>query len=112
MNKILNIIKIILLFLLILFIVFFSIMNSQLVKINFDIFPLNFVIEIRLFLLIILCFSVGFLVGIATTSMSLLKKHFETSKEKRKVDKLEKQISNLNISSNINNNKENANENE
>lgn len=107
MNKILSIIKIILLFLLILFIVFFSIMNSQPVKINFDIFPLNFVMEIRLFLLIILCFSVGFLVGIATTSMSLLKKHFETSKEKKKVDKLEKQISDLNNMNNKDSVKEN-----
>lgn len=96
MNKILNIVKIVFLLLLILFIVFFSITNSQIVKINFDIFPFNFILEIRLFLLIIFCFSIGFLVGIATTSFSLLKKHLENMRDKRKVNKLERQINNLN----------------
>lgn len=107
MSKILSVIKIILLFLLILFIVFFSIMNSQPVKINFDIFPFNFVMEIRLFLLIILCFAFGFLTGITTTSLSLLKKYFEVSKEKKKSNKLEKQLSDLNNVNNKDNIKEN-----
>lgn len=96
MNKILNIIKIVFLFLIILFIVFFSITNSQLVKINFDIFPFNFALEIRLFLLIIFCLVAGFLLGITATSWSLLKKHIENISNKKKVEKLEKQISDLN----------------
>lgn len=96
MTKILNIVKIVFLFLIILFIIFFSIINSQLVKINFDIFPFNFTLEIRLFLLIIFCLVVGFLLGIATTSWGLLKKHIESIGNKKKLEKLEKQINDLN----------------
>lgn len=95
MNKILDIVKTILIFLLILFIVFFSIVNSEIIKINFDFFPFNFVIEIRVFLLIIFCFSMGFLFGITATSYSLIKKYFENFKDKKKVEKLENDIKNL-----------------
>ncbi len=96
MKKILDVIKIILLFLLILFMVFFSISNSDLVMINFDIFPFNFSFEIRLFLLIIFCFSFGCLTGIFITSLTLLKKQFDLFKYKKKANKLEKEINNIN----------------
>ena len=92
MKKILEITKVILIFLLLLFIIFFSIMNSEIIKINFDFFPLNFILEIRIFLLIIFCFAIGFLTGIAVTSYSLLKKYFENVKYKKTVEKLEKDI--------------------
>ncbi len=106
MNKILDITKTILIFLLILFIIFFSIVNSEIIKINFDFFPFNFVVEIRVFLLIIFCFSLGFLCGIAATSYSLIIKYFENLKDKKRVEKLEKHIKI------IENNKEQKKENE
>ena len=106
MKKILDIIKTILIFLLILFIIFFSIVNSEIIKINFDFFPFNFVVEIRVFLLIIFCFSLGFLCGMATTSYSLIIKYFENLKDKKIVQKLEKHIKS------IENNKEQKKENE
>lgn len=92
MKNIWNIIKTILIFILILFIIFFSIVNSEIVKVNFDFFPFNFVLEIRLFLLIILCFFVGFISGIASTSYKILIKYFENLKERRKIEKLEKDL--------------------
>lgn len=107
MKKFLNILKTILIFIIILFIIFFSIVNSDIVKINFDFFPFNFIIEIRLFLLIIFCFSMGFLCGILATSYSLILKYFENLKNKRKVEKLEKDVKNL---ENINNNNNQENE--
>ena len=95
MNKVLDVVKTILIFLLILFIIFFSIVNSEIIKINFDFFPFNFVVEIRVFLLIIFCFSMGFLFGITATSYSLIKKYLENFKDKKKVEKLEKDMKNL-----------------
>lgn len=101
MKKILDITKAIFVFLLILFIIFFSIVNSDIIKINFDFFPFNFVVEIRLFLLIIFCFSIGFLSGIAATSYTLILKYFENMKDRRKVEKLEKHIKNIEVNKNI-----------
>ena len=46
--------------------------------------------------MIIFCLVVGFLLGIATTSWGLLKKHIENIGNKKKVEKLEKQINDLN----------------
>lgn len=106
MKKILDITKTILVFLLILFIIFFSIVNSEIIKINFDFFPFNFVLEIRVFLLIIFCFSIGFLSGIAATSYTLIIKYFKSLKDKKMVEKLEKHIRT------IENNKEQKKENE
>lgn len=92
MKNIFNIAKTILFFLIILFVIFFSIVNSEIVKINFDFFPFNFILEIRLFLLIIFCFCLGFICGIATTSYKLVGKYFENLGEKRKVQKLERDL--------------------
>ncbi len=100
MKKILEIIKTILIFAIILFIIFFSIVNSDIIKINFDFFPFNFIVEIRVFLLIIICFCLGFICGIATTSYSLLIKHLENFKNKRKAEKLEKEMEKIKITNN------------
>lgn len=96
MKKILEIIKTIFIFIIILFVIFFSIVNSDIVKINFDFFPFNFVIEIRIFLLIIFCFCFGFICGIATTSYSLMLKYFENFKNKRRAEKLEEKVKTIN----------------
>ena len=90
MRKIINILKIILLFIIILFVVFFSIVNSDIIKVNFNFFPFHSIVEIRTFLLIIFCFCIGFLCGILASSYSLVLKHIENFKEKRKVKKLQK----------------------
>jgi len=90
MKKIINILKITLLFIIILFFVFFSIMNSDIIKVNFNFFPFHSVVEIRIFLLIIFCFCAGFLCGIVANSYSLMLKHIENFKEKRKNKKLQK----------------------
>lgn len=95
MKKILDITKTVLLFILILFVIFFSISNSDFVKVNFNFFPLNFSLEIRIFLLIILSFAIGFVCGIALTSYRLIGKYFEGVRDRRKVDKLEKDIQKL-----------------
>lgn len=92
MSKIFNIFKITCIFILILFMVFFSIRNSDLIKINFDFFPFSHTIEIRVFLLIIFCFCTGFLCGISATSYSLILKYIENFKEKRKNKKLQKDL--------------------
>lgn len=92
MKKILEVIKIILLFLVILLVVFFSIMNSEIVKLNFAFFPFDFVLEIRVFLLVIFCFCIGFISGIAATSYTLVKKYFENLKSKKRLEKLEKNL--------------------
>lgn len=70
-------------------------MNSDFVKINFDFFPFSYILEIRLFLLIIFCFSFGFLCGILASSYALIKRYFENYLQKRKVKKLENDIKNL-----------------
>ncbi|MDD2839697.1 MAG: LapA family protein [Rickettsiales bacterium] len=90
MGKIINILKLALLFLIIMFIIFFSIINSEIVKINVNFFPFHSIIEIRIFLLIIFCFSLGFLCGILASTYSLILKHIENFKEKRKIKKLQK----------------------
>lgn len=108
MSKIFNILKITCIFILILFVVFFSIRNSDLIKINFDFFPFSHTIEIRVFLLIIFCFCTGFLCGILATSYSLILKHIENFKEKRKNKKLQKDLEKT--KNQIEQNKENTNE--
>ncbi len=100
MKKFFEVLKTLLIFIVILFIIFFSIVNSEIIKVNFDFFPFNFVLEIRVFLLIIFSFCIGFLFGIAATSYSLMIKFFENIKNKRKAEKLEKQIKNINSTNN------------
>lgn len=92
MGKVLNILKIVLYFLLLLLIVLFSIMNSDLIDVSFDFFPFNFVIQIRLFLLIIFCFVIGFLMGIITGVFSIISKNFKNWKNERKIKKMEETI--------------------
>lgn len=96
MKKIFEIVKTFLIFLIILFVIFFSVVNNEIIKINFDFFPFNSIIEMRLFLVVIFSFCFGFLVGLLSTSYSFLKKFFENIKNKRKVSKLEKQVKNMN----------------
>jgi len=95
MKKVIDIIKAVLVFLLILFIVFFSIVNSEFVKINFDFFPFNFVAEVRVFLLVIFCFALGFLCGTAATGYNFIIKYFENLKNKKRVRKLEDHIKSI-----------------
>jgi len=92
MKKIFDIIKLLIYFIITLIVIFFSISNSELVKINFNFFIFNYGFEIRLFLLIIFCFCFGFLFGILASSFSLMKKTFENFIEKRKISKLEKNL--------------------
>jgi uncharacterized membrane protein YciS (DUF1049 family) len=89
MKKISVIIKSILLFILILFIVMFSITNSDIVKVSFGFFPIDFSIEIRMFLLIVFSFSSGFLCGILSVSYNMLLKYFEIFKYKKNLKKAE-----------------------
>lgn len=95
MKKFFDIIKTILLLFFILFIIFFAINNSETVKISFNLFPFNYNIEIRLFLLIILCVAVGFILGIVVMSYDLILKYLQNFKNNRKLKQLEKDIEQL-----------------
>ena len=86
MKKIYYILKTLILILFLLFIILFAIENGELIKVNLIFFR---TIEIRVFFLIILCFSIGFIAGILTSSYKMLLNFFELLKEKRKNKKLE-----------------------
>jgi uncharacterized membrane protein YciS (DUF1049 family) len=92
MGKIINVIKMALLFVIVLCVVFFSIMNSEVVKINLNFAPFHHTIEIRIFLLIIFCFIAGFLCGILASTYSLFIKCIENFREKRKVKNLQRDL--------------------
>ena len=89
MKKFFDLIKLVLFFLFIIFIVFFAIENSDKVKINF-LFPFyeENIIEIRVFLLIVFSFSIGFICGIFSMSFKLFNYIFMLWKEKRKNKKI------------------------
>ncbi|HSQ97309.1 MAG TPA: LapA family protein [Rickettsiales bacterium] len=71
-------------------------MNSEVVKINLNFFPFHYIVEMRIFLLIIFCFSIGFLCGILASTYSLFLKCIENFKERRKVRRLQKDLERTN----------------
>ena len=67
-------------------------MNSEVIKVDLNFLMFSHIVEVRLFLLIIICFSVGFLFGTILSSYKLFLKHIETFKEKRKNKKLQENL--------------------
>lgn len=88
MDKVIRMIKIILCFILLLMIVLFSITNSAIVEINL----VGFVVDIRLFLLIILCLLAGFLLGITTSAFTLTKRNYQNWRNEKKLKRLEEVV--------------------
>ena len=68
-RKIFDILKTILLLLFMILIIFFAIKNNEIVKIDLIFYK---VVEIRLFLLIIFCLSIGCIIGIILSSFQLI----------------------------------------
>jgi uncharacterized membrane protein YciS (DUF1049 family) len=69
----------------------FMINNRQIVTIDFSPLPIS-AIETRLFVLMLLFFSIGLFTAFLIYSNSLLKNFFKNIYQKRKIKKLENQI--------------------
>lgn len=90
-----NILKTLLFSFLLLLLVTFMVVNRQQVTVSF--YPLPFEIETRVFLVIILFFLLGMLVGFLAFSKSMITKSISNFKDKSKIKKLEKAEAKKNI---------------
>ena len=100
LTKIKDICKILLFFLFILVFMVFVFSNTAMVKIS--LFPFSTIIEIRLFLLVIFTFMLGFLFAMF---LNFSQNIFSDFKNNRKISNLEKEIKILKIKSNDKNEK-------
>jgi len=86
MEKALVLLKTFCFFVAVLFITLFSMKNSEVVKINLAFIPFGSTVEIRAFLLIILCFAVGFLCGASSTMYAIVKTYLSAYLYKKKTE--------------------------
>jgi uncharacterized integral membrane protein len=90
LKSILRIIRTVILSLLLVCIVIFMVNNREAVTIH--LYPLPFDVETRIFVVMIIVFLLGLLFGILSCSQSLIKRIFANLNDRRKIRKLEKQV--------------------
>ncbi len=67
-------------------------MSSNSDSIIITLYPLPFVVETRVFIIMISFFLFGFIFGILAVSKTLIRKYFENFSNQRQIKKLKKQL--------------------
>lgn len=76
--------KAIILAIILIFLIVFMVNNREIITINF--YPLPFIIETRLFFMMIICFLVGIIFGLLIFSQNILKNSYFEFKNRKNIN--------------------------